>query len=224
MGAVSAIALASTGLSALITLLIGAQFLTAPPADGIYRQVLWSWIGVADFTPRIALALDALSLLMTFVITFVGFLIHLYSTEFMADDDGYNRFFAYMNLFVAAMLLLVLGDNLLLLYLGWEGVGLCSYLLIGYWYRDPFNGYAARKAFVVTRIGDTAMAIEVMLNAAGLAFIGAGAIWGEADGQIMFILVITLAAAEVSVGLALILQIHRRLPTLDADAASTLRG
>src|SRR5690606_36249901 len=95
-GAVSAIALGSTGLSALITLLIGVQFLTAPPADGVYRQVLWRWSGVADFTPRIALALDALSLLMAFVITFVGFLIHLYSAEFMADDDGYNRFFAYM--------------------------------------------------------------------------------------------------------------------------------
>src|SRR5690606_25018840 len=161
--AVSAIALGSTGLAALITLLIAAEFLTAPPADGVYRQVLWSWIGVADLTPRVALTLDALALLLTFVITFVGFLIHLYSTEFMAGDDGYNRFFAYMNLFVAAMLLLVLGDNLLLLYLGWEGVGLCSYLLIGYWYRDPANGYAARKAFVVTRVGDTAMAIGLFL-------------------------------------------------------------
>ncbi len=81
----------------------------------------------------------------------------------MADDDGYSRFFAYMNLFVASMLMLVLADNLLLLYLGWEGVGLCSYLLIGFWYKDRANGRAARKAFVVTRVGDAAMAVGLFL-------------------------------------------------------------
>ena len=102
-------------------------------------------------------------LIMMVVVTFVAFLIHLYSTEFMAEDDGYSRFFAYMNLFVASMVTLVLADNLLLLYLGWEGVGLCSYLLIGFWYRDPVNGRAARKAFIVTRVGDTAMAIGLFL-------------------------------------------------------------
>ena len=81
----------------------------------------------------------------------------------MAEDDGYSRFFAYMNLFVGAMLVLVLADNLLLLYLGWEGVGLCSYLLIGFWYRDPANGAAARKAFVVTRVGDTALMVGLFV-------------------------------------------------------------
>ena len=79
------------------------------------------------------------------------------------EDEGYSRFFAYMNLFVGSMLTLVLADNLLLLYLGWEGVGLCSYLLIGFWYQDPANGAAARKAFIVTRVGDTAMAIGLFL-------------------------------------------------------------
>ncbi|MPZ43642.1 MAG: NADH-quinone oxidoreductase subunit L [Betaproteobacteria bacterium] len=162
-GAVTAIALATTGLSALIAMIVAGEFLAAPPEGEAYRQVLWTWIGVGDFTAQIALRLDALSVLMMFVVTFVGFLIHLYSTGFMAQDDGYSRFFAYMNLFVAAMLLLVLADNMLLLYLGWEGVGLCSYLLIGFWYRDPANGYAARKAFVVTRVGDTAMAIGLIL-------------------------------------------------------------
>ena len=81
----------------------------------------------------------------------------------MIDEEGYSRFFAYMNLFVGSMLILVLADNLLLLYLGWEGVGLCSYLLIGFWYADPANGRAARKAFIVTRVGDTAMAIGIFL-------------------------------------------------------------
>ncbi|MDD3728458.1 MAG: NADH-quinone oxidoreductase subunit L, partial [Dysgonamonadaceae bacterium] len=85
--------------------------------------------------------------------------IHLYSAFFMKDDEGIVRYFAWMNLFMASMLILVMADNLLMLYLGWEGVGLCSYLLIGYWYKDPKNGYAGRKAFIVTRIGDTAMAI-----------------------------------------------------------------
>ena len=161
--AVTTIALAATGLSALIAMVIAGEFLVAPLQGEAYRQVLWAWIGAGDFTVQIALRLDALSVLMMFVITFVGFLIHLYSTGFMAHDDGYSRFFAYMNLFIAAMLLLVLADNMLLLYLGWEGVGLCSYLLIGFWYRDPANGYAARKAFIVTRIGDTAMAIGLIL-------------------------------------------------------------
>jgi NADH-quinone oxidoreductase subunit L len=100
---------------------------------------------------------------MMLVVTFVGFLILVYSTQFMAGDNGYSRFFAYMNLFVGAMLTLVLADNLLLLYLGWEGVGLCSYLLIGFWYQDPANGRAAQKAFIVTRVGDTSMSIALLL-------------------------------------------------------------
>jgi NADH-quinone oxidoreductase subunit L len=97
------------------------------------------------------------------VITFVGAMIVLYSTGFMWGDDGYSRFFAYMNLFVAMMLTLVLAGDLLLLYLGWEGVGLCSFLLIGFWYKDPANARAARKAFIVTRLGDTAFAIGLFL-------------------------------------------------------------
>ncbi len=101
---------------------------------------------------------------MILVITFVAFLIHLYSTEFMIEEEeGYSRFFAYLNLFVGSMLTLVLADNFLLLYLGWEGVGLCSYLLIGFWYKVPEYGYAARKAFVVTRVGDTALAVGLFL-------------------------------------------------------------
>jgi NADH-quinone oxidoreductase subunit L len=149
--------------SSVISLLVAVQFLRNPPPGNGFTQVLWTWIDVAGFRPEIALYLDALSLIMIAVVSFVAFLIHLYSTEFMAEDDGYSRFFAYMNLFVASMVTLILADNLLLLYLGWEGVGLCSYLLIGFWYRDPVNGLAARKAFIVTRIGDTAMVIALFL-------------------------------------------------------------
>src|SRR5574340_878882 len=104
------------GLSAAISLLIGAAFLSAPPPAGSYTQVLWTWIDVGPFRPEIAFYLDALSLVMMMVVTFVSFLIHLYSVEFMRGDEGYSRFFAYMNLFVASMVTLLLADNLLLFH------------------------------------------------------------------------------------------------------------
>ncbi len=150
----------SVGLSALVTFgVAGSYVASASLPDGIYLQRLWTWWEVGGLRPEIALRLDALSLVMILVVTGVGFLIHLYSTEFMADDEGFARFFAYMNLFVASMLVLLLASDLVVLLLGWEGVGLCSYLLIGFWYRDPANGHAARKAFVVTRVGDVALTI-----------------------------------------------------------------
>ncbi|HJU04628.1 MAG TPA: NADH-quinone oxidoreductase subunit L, partial [Nitrospiraceae bacterium] len=155
------IGVGSVGLSAALSLLVGIDFGEAGLQP--YRQMLWTWMNTGGFDAPIALYLDALSLTMTVVITFVGFLIHLYSAEFMSGDEDYGRFFAYMNLFVASMLTLVLGDNLLSLYLGWEGVGLCSYLLIGFWYTEPANGYAAQKAFIVTRIGDTAFAVALFI-------------------------------------------------------------
>ncbi len=161
--AVAALGVGSIGLSALVTGLIAVSFVTSPPAGHAYTQILWTWISVAGFQPQIGLYLDALSLVMILVVTFVGFLIHIYSAEFMLEDPGYSRYFAYMNLFVASMLTLLLGNNLLLLLLGWEGVGLCSYLLIGFWYRDPANGRAARKAFIVTRVGDCALMVGLFL-------------------------------------------------------------
>jgi NADH-quinone oxidoreductase subunit L len=157
---IAAIGVSSVGISTILGWIVAGAFLAAPHP---YTQVVWRWIAVAGFNPDIGFYLDALSLVMMLVVTFVSFLIHLYSAEFMIEDEGYSRYFAYMNLFVASMLTLVLADNLLLLYLGWEGVGLCSYLLIGFWYRDPVNGLAARKAFVVTRVGDTAMSIGLFV-------------------------------------------------------------
>lgn len=153
----------SVGISTLICIFISAAFLSAPPQAHAYTQSLWTWMRIGDFQPEISWRFDALSLVMCLVVSFVSFLIHVYSTEFMQDEEGYSRFFSYMNLFVASMLTLVLSDNLLFLYVGWEGVGLCSYLLIGFWYKDPANGRAARKAFIVTRIGDTALAIGLFL-------------------------------------------------------------
>jgi NADH-quinone oxidoreductase subunit L len=153
----------SIALSALITILVAISFITSPPPENSFTQLLWTWIDVGGFRPQIGFYLDSLSLVMLLVVTFVGFLIHVYSAEFMIEDEGYRRFFAYMNLFVASMLTLLLANNLLLLYLGWEGVGLCSYLLIGFWYRDPANGRAAQKAFILTRVGDTALSIGLYL-------------------------------------------------------------
>ena len=155
----------SVGVAALVSLLVGYEFVAS--GEPSMSVALWTWMAVGDFTPSITLYLDPLSLVMTGVITGVGFLIHVFATGYMWKDheepEGFSRFFAYMNLFVFAMLMLVLGDNLLVLFLGWEGVGLCSYLLIGFYHRDPANGYAARKAFVVTRVGDTLMAIGLFL-------------------------------------------------------------
>src|SRR5258708_37866288 len=146
----------SVGLSALITFIVGANFISSSSKS--FDTLAWQWLDVAGLSAAFAFHLDALSLVFIFVITFVGFLIHIYSAEFMADDDGFARFFAYLNLFVSSMLILVLADNLVLMYLGWEGVGLCSYLLSGFWYLEEKNGYAARKPFIITRVGDTAMA------------------------------------------------------------------
>jgi len=150
-------------IAALIVIILGIQFLQTPPADGIYRQVVWTWFHTGNLSVDISLRIDALSLVFIFIITFVGALIHIYSTAFMHHDRDYARFFACMNLFVCSMLLLVMADNLVLLYLGWEGVGLCSFLLIGFWYEVPANGQAANKAFLITRIGDTAMLIGLFL-------------------------------------------------------------
>ena len=158
---VALIGAGSVGLAALATLFVGIAFYGE--GAGAYSHELWTWMSVGDFQPSITLYLDPLSMVMTGVITGVGFLIHTYATGYMWDEDGYSRFFAYMNLFVFAMLMLVLGDDLLVLFLGWEGVGLCSYLLIGFFHTEPENGYAARKAFVVTRVGDTFMALGLFL-------------------------------------------------------------
>ena len=159
--AVAWVGVGSVGLSAIAAALIGAAFLTGDQQP--YRQVLGLWMAVGDLSLPFGFYLDALSVTMLFVVTGIGFLIHVYSAGFMVDDAGYARFFAYMNLFVGAMLVLVLADNLVMLYLGWEGVGLGSYLLIGFWYENPDNGYAARKAFVMTRVGDTSLAIGLFL-------------------------------------------------------------
>lgn len=132
-------------------------------SDPIFVE-LFTWIEVGSFSVDIAYQLDQLSVLMVLVVTGVGFLIHLYSIGYMWHDEGYWKFFAYLNLFIFAMLNLVMADNLLLLFLGWEGVGLCSYLLIGFWYSDMANSAAGSKAFWYNRVGDFAFLIAMFLT------------------------------------------------------------
>lgn len=151
----------SIGLSFLVAALVAIDFMASGATS--FSQELWTWMSVGAFKAGFTLYLDGVSLVMMLIITGIGFLIHVYATGYMHDDPGFARFFSYMNLFVCAMLFLVLGDNLLLLFLGWEGVGLCSYLLIGFWYTDSYNGYCARKAFVITRVGDASMAVGLFL-------------------------------------------------------------
>lgn len=157
------IGVGSVGLSALTAAWVIWQFNVAPPEGGVFTQVLWQWMNVAGFAPSFTLYLDGLSVTMLGVVTGVGFLIHLFASWYMRGEEGYSRFFAYTNLFIASMLFLVLGDNLLFLYFGWEGVGLCSYLLIGFYFKEVKNGNAALKAFIVTRIGDVFMAIGLFI-------------------------------------------------------------
>lgn len=153
----------SVGLSALSAAWAIFSFHSNPPAGGAYSLVLWQWMAAGDFSTNFTLYLDGLSVTMLGVVTGVGFLIHLFASWYMRGETGYSRFFAYTNLFIASMLFLVLGDNLLFLYFGWEGVGLCSYLLIGFYYSNRNNGNAALKAFIVTRVGDVFMAFGLFI-------------------------------------------------------------
>ena len=157
----SILAVGSIAAAALCSLLLNSQLSNG--LENSFNAIYGNWVHVDKFSISFGFYLDSLSLVMISIITGVGFLIHLYSVGFMNQDKDYQRYFAYLNLFVAAMLILVLSDNLLLLFLGWEGVGLCSYLLIGFWHEKTDNNLAANKAFIMTRIGDTGMAIGLFL-------------------------------------------------------------
>ncbi|MCE9537896.1 MAG: NADH-quinone oxidoreductase subunit L, partial [Bacteroidetes bacterium] len=124
---------------------------------------LFSWISAGKLSIPFSFLIDPLSSLFLLIITGIGFLIHLYSTGYMSHDEGFSRFFAYLNLFIFFMLLLVLGSNYLIMFVGWEGVGLCSYLLIGFWFKNTAYNNAAKKAFVMNRIGDLGFLLGIIL-------------------------------------------------------------
>lgn len=143
----------------LIALPLTIQMAQASPADRTQIVTLFQWIDLQAIRIPFEFRLDPLSMTMVLIITGIGSLIHLYSVGYMAEEKDFTRFFTYLNLFVAMMLVLVLGNNLALLFIGWEGVGLCSYLLIGFWYKDLKNSKAANKAFIVNRVGDVGLTL-----------------------------------------------------------------
>ena len=153
------VACAAVGFSFILSLLLFWQL----PAGGIFRDTLFTWIESGLFKAQLAFQVDPLSAVMLLVITGIGLLIHIYSLGYMGHDEGMVRYFAYLNLFIFFMLLLVMADNLVLLFVGWEGVGLCSYLLIGFWYQDHTNTIAGNKAFIVNRIGDFGFILGILL-------------------------------------------------------------
>jgi NADH-quinone oxidoreductase subunit L len=160
---VSWIGCSSVGLSFLTSVIIFFELLALPAGERVVQKIAFPWILSGSFHIDIGFLLDPLSAIMILVVSGVGFFIHVYSTGYMAEDKGYARYFSYLNLFTFFMLMLVLSNNFLLLYLGWEGVGLCSYLLIGFWYEKKSASDAGKKAFIVNRIGDFGFALGVML-------------------------------------------------------------
>jgi len=144
---------------------------------------LFDWISFSGFSVSFSFLIDPLSALMLLIVTGVGFLIHLYSVGYMKDDSGYNRFFAYMNLFVFFMLLLVMGAGYVIMFIGWEGVGLCSYLLIGFWFKNPEFNNAAKKAFIMNRIGDLGFLLGIFLLFKTFGSLDYLAVFSKAQGM-----------------------------------------
>jgi NADH-quinone oxidoreductase subunit L len=161
--AIALIACSTVAISALLSFYLFFQHGAALEHGDRIHEYLFTWINVGNFRADFSLLLDSLSAVYILFVTFVAFWIHVFATGYMRGDKGYWRFFAYLNLFMFSMLTLVLADNFLLMFVGWEGVGLCSYLLIGFWFEKHSNNDAAKKAFVVNRIGDFGFAIGLML-------------------------------------------------------------
>jgi NADH-quinone oxidoreductase subunit L len=168
--------------SFLVGLLLFLAMLTREATARAVSQELFSWISVGNFDITAGLLLDPLSMTFVLLITGVGSLIHVYSLGYMAHDPDRRRFFAYLNLFIAAMLLLVLGDSFLALYVGWEGVGLASYLLIGFWSSNPSYAAAAKKAFVVNRVGDVGLALAIFIMFAQFGAVDFASVFAGAAG------------------------------------------
>jgi len=167
--------------SFVVGLVLFVDLLNRTVDDRTIHERLFSWVPVAGLQVDFGLQLDQLSVCFVLLITGVGSLIHLYSVGYMADDPDRRRFFGYLNLFVSAMLLLVLADNYLGLYVGWEGVGLASYLLIGFWSHKPSAATAAKKAFVVNRVGDIGLALALMVMFANVGTVSYAGVFGAAD-------------------------------------------
>jgi NADH-quinone oxidoreductase subunit L len=183
--AVSAVGTGTVGLAFAIALGCFFSLVSLPGEERLYVQTLFGWVDSGDLSVPVRLALDPLSAVMMLVVSGVGFLIHVYSTGYMGHEKAYGRYFAYLNLFTFSMLMLVLADNFLLLFFGWEAVGLCSYLLIGYWYEKPSAADAGKKAFIVNRIGDWGFMIGIFLVFVTFGTLDFGRVFAEAPERLV---------------------------------------
>ena len=190
--AVSFVGPAVVGGAFAVAVALFVHLLGLPAEERELQQTVYEWLVAGDFSAPIGFLIDPLSMTMVLVVTGVGFLIHVYSVGYMHDEDarGFSRYFTYLNLFTFAMLLLVMADNFLLMFVGWEGVGLCSYLLIGFWFKDRDNAEAGKKAFIVNRIGDFGFLLGIFL-----------VFW--TFGSVAFAEVLPAAATTLTVGGAL---------------------
>ncbi|MGH7886177.1 MAG: NADH-quinone oxidoreductase subunit L [Thermodesulfobacteriota bacterium] len=161
--AVTYISCGAVLISALLSTYLFISFIKTDPESRLIVSELFTWIPSGELNVKFELLFDTLSAVMALVVTWVGFLIHVYSIGYMHHDKSYARYFTYLNLFIFFMLMLILGNNFLMMFIGWEGVGLASYLLIGFWYEDSLKAYAGRKAFVVNRIGDFGFILGIFL-------------------------------------------------------------
>ena len=189
-----------TGLVGLMWLFSMVVFAAVIFGGNEYEVTIYEWIASGDFVINISFLVDALTAMLLLVVSTVGFLVHIYSIGYMDGDRGFWRFFAYLNLFMFSMLLLILGDNFLMLYVGWEAVGLCSYLLIGFWYKKPSAAGAAKKAFVVNRVGDLGFGLGIMMiwvNLGTLSFREVFAEIGTLDEGTITIIALLLFAGAV---------------------------
>lgn len=178
------VACGAVGLSFVYALLAFVGLLTLPPTQRVIEVVLYRWISSGEFQAAMGFMLDPLSAVMILVVTGVGFLIHVYSIGYMHGDEGFQRYFAYLNLFAFSMLVLVLANNFVLLFLGWEGVGLCSYLLIGFWYTRKAAADAGKKAFIVNRIGDFGFILGIFLIVAAFGSVQFTEVFGQAGQRL----------------------------------------
>ena len=169
------LACGTVGVSFALSVTVFLRLTRLPAAERFVSDTMATWIGFGNLQIDLGFSMDPLSGVMALVVTGVGFLIHIYSLGYMAHDEGFSRFFTYMNLFIFAMMMLVLGENMLMLFVGWEGVGLCSYLLIAFWFDDEAKAAAGKKAFIVNRIGDFGFLLGIFLiGTTLLPHLGAG--------------------------------------------------
>jgi len=181
-GTTTAVALGAPLASLLVVLWTIWQYVGSAGYPEAFVQTLYPW-SVGELSIDVAFMMDPLAAVMAFVVTFVGFLIHVYSVGYMSHEKGYQRYFVYLNLFMGAMLLLVLGANYLITFVGWEGVGLCSYLLIGYYYDEEFPPFAGKKAFIVNRIGDFAFLVGLFALVTTFGTLDYGTIFGKIEAN-----------------------------------------